>query len=92
MYLCINLLDPDVTCFQSRNNCGARVCVTELQDHALIEEDGLEGELWAKPLAQLWQNRPYNEQREREYNREMGLQSPYCAICMIFQTHQRVWK
>ncbi|XP_060775663.1 uncharacterized protein kdm4aa isoform X2 [Neoarius graeffei] len=61
----------------------------ELQDHALIEEDGLEGELWAKPLVQLWQNRPYNEQREREYNREMGLQSPYCAICMIFQTHQR---
>ncbi|KAB5584215.1 hypothetical protein PHYPO_G00104800 [Pangasianodon hypophthalmus] len=61
----------------------------ELQDQALIEEDGLEGELWAKPLAQLWQNRPYNEQREREYNREMGLQPPYCAVCMIFQTHQR---
>ncbi|XP_046703383.1 lysine-specific demethylase 4A isoform X3 [Silurus meridionalis] len=61
----------------------------ELQDQSLIEEDGLEGELWAKPLAQLWQNRPYNEQREREYNREMGLQPPYCSICMIFQTHQR---
>ncbi|XP_053492785.1 uncharacterized protein kdm4aa isoform X2 [Ictalurus furcatus] len=61
----------------------------ELQDQALIEEDGLEGELWAKPLAQLWQNRPYNEQRERAYNREMGLQPPYCAVCMIFQTHQR---
>ncbi|XP_060723841.1 lysine-specific demethylase 4A isoform X1 [Tachysurus vachellii] len=61
----------------------------ELQDQALFEEDGLEGELWAKPLAQLWQNRPCNEQREREYNREMGLQPPYCAVCMIFQTHQR---
>ncbi|KAK3575231.1 hypothetical protein QTP86_023375 [Hemibagrus guttatus] len=61
----------------------------ELQDQALIEEDGLEGELWAKPLAQLWQNRPYNGQREREYNREIGLQPPYCAVCMIFQTHQR---
>ncbi|KAF5909391.1 lysine-specific demethylase 4A isoform X2, partial [Clarias magur] len=61
----------------------------ELQDQALIDEDGLEGELWAKPLAQLWQNKPHNEQREREYNREMGLQQPYCAVCMIFQTHQR---
>ncbi|MCI4375466.1 hypothetical protein PGIGA_G00109720 [Pangasianodon gigas] len=61
----------------------------EFHDQALIEEDGLEGELWAKPLAQLWQNRPYNELREREYNREMGLQPPYCAVCMIFQTHQR---
>ncbi|KAM9482803.1 uncharacterized protein kdm4aa isoform 3-T3 [Clarias gariepinus] len=61
----------------------------ELQDQTLIEEDGLEGELWAKPLAQLWQNKPHNEQREREYNREMGLQPPYCAVCMIFQTHQR---
>lgn len=66
------------------------VCVIELQDQTLIEEDGLEGELWAKPLAQLWQNKPHNEQREREYNREMGLQPPYCAVCMIFQTHQRV--
>uniref|UniRef100_A0AAR2LCA7 [histone H3]-trimethyl-L-lysine(9) demethylase n=1 Tax=Pygocentrus nattereri TaxID=42514 RepID=A0AAR2LCA7_PYGNA len=61
-----------------------------LQDQAGFEEDWLEGESWAKPLAQLWQNRPYNEEREREYNREMGLQPPYCAVCMLFQTYQRV--
>ncbi|XP_035379907.1 lysine-specific demethylase 4A [Electrophorus electricus] len=61
----------------------------ELQDQALIDEEGLEGESWAKRLALLWQNRPYNEEREREYNREMGLQSPYCAVCMLFQAHQR---
>ncbi|XP_037390664.1 uncharacterized protein kdm4aa [Pygocentrus nattereri] len=61
----------------------------ELQDQAGFEEDWLEGESWAKPLAQLWQNRPYNEEREREYNREMGLQPPYCAVCMLFQTYQR---
>uniref|UniRef100_A0AAY5F023 [histone H3]-trimethyl-L-lysine(9) demethylase n=1 Tax=Electrophorus electricus TaxID=8005 RepID=A0AAY5F023_ELEEL len=54
------------------------------------EKEGLEGESWAKRLALLWQNRPYNEEREREYNREMGLQSPYCAVCMLFQAHQRV--
>uniref|UniRef100_A0A8B9LP11 [histone H3]-trimethyl-L-lysine(9) demethylase n=1 Tax=Astyanax mexicanus TaxID=7994 RepID=A0A8B9LP11_ASTMX len=69
------------------------VCVfvcTELQEQAGVEEDWLEGESWAKPLAQLWQNRPYNEEREREYNREMGLQPPYCAVCMLFQTYLRV--
>uniref|UniRef100_A0AAR2JL12 [histone H3]-trimethyl-L-lysine(9) demethylase n=1 Tax=Pygocentrus nattereri TaxID=42514 RepID=A0AAR2JL12_PYGNA len=54
-----------------------------------MDTDWLEGESWAKPLAQLWQNRPYNEEREREYNREMGLQPPYCAVCMLFQTYQR---
>ncbi|XP_056122001.1 lysine-specific demethylase 4A [Rhinichthys klamathensis goyatoka] len=61
----------------------------ELQDQAASEEDGLDGEAWARPLTQLWQNRPYNPEREREYNREMGLLPPYCAVCMIFQAHQR---
>uniref|UniRef100_A0A8C1KFW7 [histone H3]-trimethyl-L-lysine(9) demethylase n=1 Tax=Cyprinus carpio TaxID=7962 RepID=A0A8C1KFW7_CYPCA len=62
----------------------------ELQDQAASEEDGLDGEAWARPLAQLWQNRPYNPEREREYNREMGLRPPYCAVCVLFQAHQRV--
>uniref|UniRef100_A0A8C1QKF3 [histone H3]-trimethyl-L-lysine(9) demethylase n=1 Tax=Cyprinus carpio TaxID=7962 RepID=A0A8C1QKF3_CYPCA len=61
----------------------------ELQDQAASEEDGLDGEAWARPLAQLWQNRPYNPEREREYNREMGLRPPYCAVCVLFQAHQR---
>uniref|UniRef100_A0AAR2JAM9 [histone H3]-trimethyl-L-lysine(9) demethylase n=1 Tax=Pygocentrus nattereri TaxID=42514 RepID=A0AAR2JAM9_PYGNA len=69
---------------------GAKENENLLQDQAGFEEDWLEGESWAKPLAQLWQNRPYNEEREREYNREMGLQPPYCAVCMLFQTYQRV--
>uniref|UniRef100_A0A673JAH5 [histone H3]-trimethyl-L-lysine(9) demethylase n=1 Tax=Sinocyclocheilus rhinocerous TaxID=307959 RepID=A0A673JAH5_9TELE len=54
----------------------------QLQDQAASEEDGLDGEAWARPLAQLWQNRPYNPEREREYNREMGLRPPYCAVCI----------
>uniref|UniRef100_A0A672MHF7 [histone H3]-trimethyl-L-lysine(9) demethylase n=1 Tax=Sinocyclocheilus grahami TaxID=75366 RepID=A0A672MHF7_SINGR len=62
----------------------------ELQDQAASEEDGLDGEAWARPLAQLWQNRMYNPEREREYNREMGLRPPYCAVCALFQAHQRV--
>uniref|UniRef100_A0A671SR10 [histone H3]-trimethyl-L-lysine(9) demethylase n=1 Tax=Sinocyclocheilus anshuiensis TaxID=1608454 RepID=A0A671SR10_9TELE len=61
----------------------------KLQDQAVSEEDGLDGEAWARPLAQLWQNRPYNPEREREYNREMGLRPPYCAVCALFQAHQR---
>ncbi|XP_073707302.1 lysine-specific demethylase 4A isoform X2 [Garra rufa] len=61
----------------------------ELQDQAASEEDGLDGEAWARPLAQLWQNRPYNPEREREYNREMGLRPPYCSVCSLFQAHQR---
>uniref|UniRef100_A0A672MN73 [histone H3]-trimethyl-L-lysine(9) demethylase n=1 Tax=Sinocyclocheilus grahami TaxID=75366 RepID=A0A672MN73_SINGR len=61
----------------------------KLQDQAASEEDGLDGEAWARPLAQLWQNRMYNPEREREYNREMGLRPPYCAVCALFQAHQR---
>uniref|UniRef100_A0A8C1XER6 [histone H3]-trimethyl-L-lysine(9) demethylase n=1 Tax=Cyprinus carpio TaxID=7962 RepID=A0A8C1XER6_CYPCA len=63
---------------------------TASRDQAASEEDGLDGEAWARPLAQLWQNRPYNPEREREYNREMGLRPPYCAVCVLFQAHQRV--
>uniref|UniRef100_A0A671P1K7 [histone H3]-trimethyl-L-lysine(9) demethylase n=1 Tax=Sinocyclocheilus anshuiensis TaxID=1608454 RepID=A0A671P1K7_9TELE len=59
------------------------------KDQAASEEDGLDGEAWARPLAQLWQNRPYNPEREREYNREMSLRPPYCAVCALFQAHQR---
>uniref|UniRef100_A0A671P1P4 [histone H3]-trimethyl-L-lysine(9) demethylase n=1 Tax=Sinocyclocheilus anshuiensis TaxID=1608454 RepID=A0A671P1P4_9TELE len=33
---------------------------------------------------------PYNPEREREYNREMSLRPPYCAVCALFQAHQRV--
>lgn len=50
----------------------------------------VEGDIWARPLAHLWQNRPYSLDKEKEYNRSMGLQRPYCAICMLFQTYQRV--
>jgi hypothetical protein len=48
------------------------------------------GESWTKPLAQLWQNRPPNMKKEREYNRRMGLQPPYCSVCTLFRTYQRV--
>uniref|UniRef100_A0A672MJ57 [histone H3]-trimethyl-L-lysine(9) demethylase n=1 Tax=Sinocyclocheilus grahami TaxID=75366 RepID=A0A672MJ57_SINGR len=71
----------------SQEDSKVRMC--QLQDQAASEEDGLDGEAWARPLAQLWQNRMYNPEREREYNREMGLRPPYCAVCALFQAHQR---
>ncbi|XP_013863535.1 lysine-specific demethylase 4A isoform X2 [Austrofundulus limnaeus] len=53
------------------------------------EEESLEGENWAKPLAHLWQSRPPNLKKEREYNHRMGSKPPYCSICMLFHTHQQ---
>ncbi|XP_054482589.1 lysine-specific demethylase 4A-like isoform X2 [Anoplopoma fimbria] len=48
-----------------------------------------EKEEWAKPLTQLWQCRPYNPQAEREYNKSMGQQAPYCSICLLFYTYHQ---
>ncbi|XP_026178864.1 lysine-specific demethylase 4A isoform X2 [Mastacembelus armatus] len=53
------------------------------------EEGGLEGESWAKPLAHLWQSRPPNLKKEREYNQRIGSKPPYCCICMLFHTYQQ---
>ncbi|XP_070764461.1 lysine-specific demethylase 4A [Enoplosus armatus] len=54
-----------------------------------VEEGGLEGESWAKHLAHLWQSRPPNLKKEREYNQRMGSKPPYCSICMLFHTYQQ---
>uniref|UniRef100_A0A8C7SFH9 [histone H3]-trimethyl-L-lysine(9) demethylase n=1 Tax=Oncorhynchus mykiss TaxID=8022 RepID=A0A8C7SFH9_ONCMY len=61
-----------------------------LPEQPPVDEDGLEGESWAKPLAHLWQNRPPNLKKEKEYNRCMGLQAPYCSVCSLFQAFQQV--
>ncbi|CAN9500872.1 unnamed protein product [Ophioblennius macclurei] len=53
-----------------------------------LQQDGLQGELWAKPLAHLWQNKPPNLKKEREYNRRVGSKPPYCSICSLFFSHQ----
>uniref|UniRef100_A0A3B3S3N6 [histone H3]-trimethyl-L-lysine(9) demethylase n=1 Tax=Paramormyrops kingsleyae TaxID=1676925 RepID=A0A3B3S3N6_9TELE len=69
-----------------------RDCISdeELQEQTTEDEEDIqESEAWAKPLAQLWQNRPQNPKAEKEYNQRMGLQAPYCAICMLFQTYQQ---
>ncbi|XP_022046992.2 lysine-specific demethylase 4A isoform X1 [Acanthochromis polyacanthus] len=54
-----------------------------------VEEGGLEGENWAKPLTHLWQSRPPNLKKEREYNQRIGSKPPYCSICLLFHTYQQ---
>uniref|UniRef100_A0AAX7T465 [histone H3]-trimethyl-L-lysine(9) demethylase n=1 Tax=Astatotilapia calliptera TaxID=8154 RepID=A0AAX7T465_ASTCA len=44
---------------------------------------------WAKPLTQLWQCLPFSPAAEREYNKRMGQQAPYCSICLLFYTHHQ---
>jgi hypothetical protein len=61
--------------------------------HVDMKDEPEEREEWAKPLAQLWQSRPYNPQAERSYNQRMGLQAPYCSICLLFHTYDQVeWR
>lgn len=62
--------------------------MAEASEQLTPEEESEETEAWAKPLSQLWQNRPPNFEAEKEYNRTMAQQSPYCAVCMLFQTYQ----
>ncbi|XP_038574256.1 lysine-specific demethylase 4A-like isoform X4 [Micropterus salmoides] len=54
-----------------------------------VEVEQEEKEEWAKPLTQLWQCRPYNPQAEREYNKRVGQQAPYCSICLLFHTYHQ---
>ncbi|XP_056131703.1 lysine-specific demethylase 4A isoform X2 [Lampris incognitus] len=61
----------------------------ELPEEVPVEEDCTEGDSWAKHLAHLWQSQPPNMKKEREYNRRVGLQPPYCSICLLFQTYMR---
>uniref|UniRef100_UPI00398E3C1E lysine-specific demethylase 4A isoform X2 n=1 Tax=Pristiophorus japonicus TaxID=55135 RepID=UPI00398E3C1E len=65
-------------------------CVSdeEMPDLLSVEDDPMESEPWAKPLAHLWQNRPQNFLAEREYNSTMAQLTPYCSICALFQSYQ----
>ncbi|XP_053704324.1 lysine-specific demethylase 4A-like [Synchiropus splendidus] len=60
------------------------------EDSTMVEEEGLEGESWAKPLAHLWQSRPPSMKKEREYNHRMGSKPPYCSICLLFHTYKQI--
>uniref|UniRef100_A0A674MI31 [histone H3]-trimethyl-L-lysine(9) demethylase n=1 Tax=Takifugu rubripes TaxID=31033 RepID=A0A674MI31_TAKRU len=53
------------------------------QEPSIAEEGCLDGESWAKPLAHLWQDKPANLKKEREYNQRMCSRPPYCSICTL---------
>uniref|UniRef100_A0A8C3E939 [histone H3]-trimethyl-L-lysine(9) demethylase n=1 Tax=Corvus moneduloides TaxID=1196302 RepID=A0A8C3E939_CORMO len=55
----------------------------EASEQLTPEEEAEETEAWAKPLSQLWQNRPPNFEAEKEYNRTMAQQPPYCATILL---------
>ncbi|XP_059996273.1 lysine-specific demethylase 4A isoform X6 [Lagenorhynchus albirostris] len=67
-------------------------CVSDddVSEQGTLEEEAEETEAWAKPLSQLWQNRPPNFEAEKEFNEAMAQQAPHCAVCMIFQTYHQV--
>ncbi|XP_013363205.1 PREDICTED: lysine-specific demethylase 4A isoform X2 [Chinchilla lanigera] len=62
----------------------------ETSEQLTLEEEAEETEAWAKPLSQLWQNRPPNFEAEKEFNESVAQQPPHCAVCMIFQTYHQV--
>lgn len=62
----------------------------ETSEQLTPEEEAEETEAWAKPLSQLWQNRPPNFEAEKEFNETMAQQAPHCSVCMIFQTYHQV--
>lgn len=62
----------------------------ETSEQLTPEEEAEETEAWAKPLSQLWQNRPPNFEAEKEFNETMAQQPPHCSVCMIFQIYHQV--
>uniref|UniRef100_A0A674PCA8 [histone H3]-trimethyl-L-lysine(9) demethylase n=1 Tax=Takifugu rubripes TaxID=31033 RepID=A0A674PCA8_TAKRU len=54
-----------------------------VNEPSIAEEGCLDGESWAKPLAHLWQDKPANLKKEREYNQRMCSRPPYCSICTL---------
>lgn len=62
----------------------------EMSEQLIPEEEAEETEAWAKPLSQLWQNRPPNFEAEKEFNETMAQQAPHCSVCMIFQIYNQV--
>ncbi|KAF4076292.1 hypothetical protein AMELA_G00212720 [Ameiurus melas] len=60
----------------------------ESQEQVEMEVDSQESDPWARLLMPLWQKRILRSFKvEREFNRRLGLQPPYCAVCSLFHTY-----
>ncbi|KAG9278848.1 lysine-specific demethylase 4A [Astyanax mexicanus] len=60
----------------------------ELEEVDEVGVDSQESDPWARLLAPVWQDRPRSFKAERDFNRRMGLQPPYCAVCSLFHTYE----
>uniref|UniRef100_A0A669DVZ2 [histone H3]-trimethyl-L-lysine(9) demethylase n=1 Tax=Oreochromis niloticus TaxID=8128 RepID=A0A669DVZ2_ORENI len=84
----LSLIPPRAVAQDGKRNKGINiVSLIPVWQPRVIQE---EKEEWAKPLTQLWQCLPFNPDAEREYNKQMGQQAPYCSICLLFYTHHQV--
>ncbi|XP_062843618.1 lysine-specific demethylase 4A isoform X2 [Trichomycterus rosablanca] len=61
----------------------------ELQELVEPAVNSQESDPWARLLDPLWQSRPCIFKVEREYNRRMGLQPPYCAVCSLVHMYEQ---
>ncbi|XP_040216848.1 lysine-specific demethylase 4A isoform X1 [Rana temporaria] len=56
-------------------------------EQTLKDDEFEEMEPWAKPLSQLWQNKPQAFQLESEYNLALSRVPPHCSVCLLFRTY-----
>ncbi|KAM9325639.1 lysine-specific demethylase 4A [Gastrophryne carolinensis] len=56
-------------------------------EQMFLDEEFEEMETWAKPLVNMWQNKPPNFSVEKEYNLAMSWVPPHCSVCLLFRTH-----
>uniref|UniRef100_A0AAX7VKB6 [histone H3]-trimethyl-L-lysine(9) demethylase n=1 Tax=Astatotilapia calliptera TaxID=8154 RepID=A0AAX7VKB6_ASTCA len=83
----LSLIPPRAVAQDGKRNKGINtVSLIPVWQPRVIQE---EKEEWAKPLTQLWQCLPFSPAAEREYNKRMGQQAPYCSICLLFYTHHQ---
>ncbi|XP_017351093.1 lysine-specific demethylase 4A isoform X2 [Ictalurus punctatus] len=62
----------------------------ESQEQVEMDVDSQESDPWARLLMPLWQKRILRSFKvEREFNRRLGLQPPYCAVCSLFHTYEQ---
>ncbi|KAM8849635.1 lysine-specific demethylase 4A-like isoform 2-T2 [Spinachia spinachia] len=86
---CMSVVEKTQLCKLPRHHPLIREVHSDNEEFIDEEFDQEEKEEWAKPLTQLWQCRPYNPEVEREHNKSLGQQAPYCSICLLFYTYHQ---
>ncbi|KAK3513381.1 hypothetical protein QTP70_014208 [Hemibagrus guttatus] len=62
----------------------------DMLEQVEIDVDSQESDPWSQLLMPLWQKRVLRSFKvEREFNRRLGLQPPYCAVCSLFHSYEQ---